>query len=179
MAKKDDNRIRINEGIRAREVRVIDVTEGNLGVMSIENALKKAQEKGLDLIEITPDIDPPIVKIMDYGKYQYEFKKKDRVVRSKARDSRVEVKEVQIKIGTGDGDLKIKGEKAGEWINEGNRVKIELFLKGRTKGMEKAFLHERLKRLLNFVTIPYTIVEQPMDGPKGPIMIIEKKREAK
>ncbi len=155
---------------------MIDAVEGNLGVLPIEQALQRARDKGLDLIEITADAVPPIVKIMDYGKFQYEFKKKDRNVRAKARDARVEVKEVQIKIGTGDGDLKIKGEKAGQWLEEGHRVKIELFLKGRSKGFEKEFLNERLKRLLDFVSTPYAIVEEPVAGPKGPIMIIEKKR---
>ncbi len=155
---------------------MIDATEGNLGILPIEQALARARDKGLDLIEITADSIPPIVKIMDYGKFQYEFKKKDRTVRAKARDSRVEVKEVQIKIGTGDGDLKIKGEKAGAWLSEGHRVKIELFLKGRSKGFEKDFLAERLKRLLEFIPVPYTVVDEPMPGPKGPIMIIEKKR---
>jgi translation initiation factor IF-3 len=76
-----DNRTRINEGIRAPEVRVIDEEKGNLGVMATAKALEIAEEQGLDLIEISPNAKPPIAKIMDYGKYAYDEKKKPKPVR--------------------------------------------------------------------------------------------------
>jgi len=166
----------MNEGIRSREVRVIDLEEGNLGVMDRDKAIAMAQEKGLDLIEISGDTKPPITKIMDYGKYQYEQKKKQKEIKTRQRESggTTEVKNVQVKIGTGDNDIAMKANKATEWLNEGHRVKAELYLRGRTKYMDKKFLHERLERLLNLISVEYKVVEDFKKSPKGIIMTIEK-----
>ncbi|OGI83988.1 translation initiation factor IF-3 [Candidatus Nomurabacteria bacterium RIFCSPLOWO2_01_FULL_36_10b] len=174
--KQEHNRTRINEGIRARELRIIDGEGGNLGVMSLEEALRQAKGRGLDLIEISPDANPPVAKIMDYGKFQYTQKKKDRDVRAKARASAVEVKEVQIKPGTGENDLMLKAKRASEWLSEGHRVKVDIFLRGREKYIDKQFHYDRLKRFLTYVTIGHTIVEDIMSVPKGFALIIEKKR---
>ena len=95
-----NTRVRINHQIKAPELRVIDSNGANLGVITLADALAKAIEQGLDLIEISPSAVPPIAKIMDYGKYQYEANKKLKQAKSKAHV--VEVKNVQVKIGTGD-----------------------------------------------------------------------------
>ena len=169
---------RINEAIRSQEVRVIDPEEGNLGVMSRNEAIDRAEAKGLDLIEISADASPAIVKIMDYGKYQYEQKRKQRDIRAKVKEARVEVKEIQIKPGTGDHDLKLKAKRASEWLVDGQRVKVELFLRGRSKYMSKDFLHGKLDVVLTHITTPYTVVDDIKKVPKGLALIIEVDKKA-
>lgn len=175
---KKEQQIRINEGIRAHEVRVISDEEGNLGVMSTKDALKVAYESGLDLIEISPDANPPVAKITDYGKYQYDLKKKLKEVKANTKTGG-EVKSIQIKIGTSDNDVSMKAKRASEWLTEGNRVKVELFLRGRSKYTEKDFQQERLQRILDFISEPYKIVDDLKKGPKGIYILIEKDKRAK
>lgn len=162
----------INHQIRALELRVINHDGSNLGVISLQEALKKAAEAGLDLIEISPNANPPVAKIADFGKYSYEENKKQKIVKSKAHI--VEVKTVQVKIGTGDHDLGLKAKKASEWLKEGHRVKIDLFLPGRAKYLDKKFLEERLERLLVLVTEKFKIAEKPQKSPKGMSALIER-----
>lgn len=173
------SQFRINESIRARELRIIDDEKGNLGTMSSDEALRLAQEAGLDLIEISPEANPPVAKIMDYGKFQYMQKKKDNQVRSKARASAVEVKEIQIKPGTGENDLIMKAKRTSVWLTEGHRIKVEIFLRGREKFMNKAFHETRITQFLTHITEPYTIVDTLKPAPKGLSLIIERDRKAK
>ena len=175
-------KIRINREIRAPKLRVIDDADGNLGTMTTEDALKLAVEKGLDLIEISPNAVPPVAKIMDYGRFQYIAQKKDRDARAKAHTT--ETKTIQIKIGTSERDLELKAKKSSEWLKEGHRVKLDLFLPGRTKYMEPKFLEERLDRILRLVSEDYRVSEPPKKSPKGLTIVIEKsagkkKEEAK
>ena len=165
-------RERINNQIRANELRVLDSEGQNLGVLSIKEALELAQNKGLDLIEISPNANPPIAKIMDFGKYQYEVSKK--LKKAKAGSKPTETKSIQIKIGTGDHDLELKAKTASKWLKEGHRVKVELFLAGRAKYMDEKFLRERLDRVLHFITEDYKISDAYKKGPKGLITTIEK-----
>jgi len=163
---------RTNEQIRAREIRVIGAEGENLGVITPEEALAKAREAGLDLIEISPQAVPPVAKIADYGKFQYEQKKKKSD--HKAKSQSTEVKNVQVKINTGKHDLELKAKKASEWLAEGHRVKFDLFLPGRSKYMEDEFLKGRLERMLELITVEYKVAEPPKKSPKGRTMIIEK-----
>src|SRR4051812_22453808 len=91
----EKERVRMNEGIRAKEVRVIGPAGENFGIIPIAEAMAKAKEAGLDLIEISPNAIPPVAKITDYGKYKYELKKKDKEIKSKAKVT--ETKEAQVK----------------------------------------------------------------------------------
>lgn len=165
-------RERINNQIRARELRVIDIEGKNLGILSIKDALELAQSKGLDLIEISPNANPPIGKIMDFGKYQYEVNKK--LKKSKAGSKPTETKSIQIKIGTGDHDLELKAKTASKWLKEGHRIKVELFLAGRTKYMDEKFLKERLDRVLHLITEEYRVSDSYKRSPKGLVITIEK-----
>lgn len=165
-------RERINNQIRASEVRVISNTGENLGVLSTKEAQKMADDQGLDLIEISPNANPPIVKIANFGKYQYEQNKKQK--KAKQGSKATETKSIQIKIGTGDNDLAMKAKKASEWIKEGHRIKVELFLSGRSKYMDDKFLRERLDRVMHLITEDYKIAEEYKKGPKGPTVTIEK-----
>lgn len=168
--KPQQDRLKINEGIRAPELRVI-MDDGNSSVMSREQALSLAQEKGLDLIEITAKANPPVAKITDYGKYAYDQKKKQKDIKSKQHN--VEVKSIQIRVETGEADLQMKAGRASEWLSEGHRVKAELYLRGRTKYMDKNFLEARLAKVLTLITHEYKVVEDYKQSPKGIIILIE------
>ena len=166
-------RLNINQEIRARELRVIGAQGENLGVLSLDGALTAAKAAGLDLIEISPKAVPPVAKIADYGKFEYERGKKERAMR--ARQPRTsETKEVQIKVGTGEHDQELKAKKAAEWLAEGHRVRAELFLKGRYKGMGEAFLKERLEKFLTRIPYGYRIADPVTRSPKGFAGIIER-----
>lgn len=160
-----EERIRINQAIKAKELRVIGAEGENLGVLPTRDALTIAEAANLDLIEISPTAVPPVAKIMDYGKYQYELKKKAKEVKSKSHVT--ETKGVQVKIGTGDHDLNLKAKRAAEWLGEGHRVKIDLFLWGRYKYMEESFLKERLERFLKIIPAEYKIADEIKKSPKG------------
>ena len=144
----------------------------NLGVLSLEDALREAMNVGLDLIEISPEARPPVAKIADYGKYAYEQAKKAKKMKANAHVT--ETKSVQVKIATGEHDLEMKAKQASKWLTEGHRIKAELFLAGRAKGMPDEFLRERMDRFLNLITVQYKISEPYKRGPKGPIVTIER-----
>ena len=130
------------------------------------------KEKELDLIEISPTAKPPIAKIMDYGKYLYQEKKKAQKASLKVHST--ETKAVQIGITTSDHDLQLKAKKIDDFLKEGNRAKIDLKMRGREKYMGFSFHNERIKRLLNFITEEYKIADGPKKGPRGMTMIVEK-----
>jgi len=163
---------RINNQIRASELRVIGEEGENFGVMPTNEALKLSMEKGFDLIEISPDALPPVAKIMDFGKYQYELAKKQKKARVKAHQT--ETKTVQVKIGTGEHDLEIKAKQASAWLKEGHRIRVDLFLSGRSKFMDENFLRGRLERILHLLTEDYRISEGYKRGPKGRTLVIER-----
>lgn len=170
--KPQQRKFRLNESIRALELRIIDDEGGSLGVMTRADALAKAGEQGLDLIEIAPDAKPPVAKIVDYGKFQYEQKKKLKELRANTKTS--EVKNVQIKTGTSSNDLELKAKRASEWLDEGHRLQAELYLRGRAKYMDKAFLEERLTKFLGMMSVPYKIVEDFRKSPKGLVILVER-----
>ena len=163
---------RINQSIRAKELRVIGADGANLGVLSLKDAVAHAEDASLDLIEISPNATPPVAKIMDYGKFQYEQKKKQR--EAKAKSHVTETKSTQVKISTGEHDLNLKAKRVSEWLKEGHRVKIDLFLWGRYKYMEFNFLKERLERFLNLISEEYKVADEIKKSPKGLTTVIER-----
>lgn len=169
---KPTERIRINKAIRARELRVIGAKGENLGVISSDEAMAAAEAANLDLIEISPKAKPPVAKIMDYGQYRYETKRKASEVKAKSHVT--ETKSAQVKIGTGEHDQQLKAKRIAEWLNEGHRVKIDLFLWGRYKYMEPAFLKERLERFLKIIPAEYKIADDIKKSPKGFSCTIER-----
>jgi translation initiation factor IF-3 len=144
----------------------------NLGVLQLADAIKAAEEYSLDLIEISPNATPPVAKIMDYGKYRYQTGRKAREVKAKSHVT--ETKSVQVKIGTGDHDQQLKAKRAAEWLDEGHRVKVDLFLWGRYKYMEEGFLKERLERFLKIIPAEYKLADPIKKGPKGYTTTIER-----
>jgi len=174
---RDNERVRINQEIRVPEVRVVGSEGENLGVMNTRDAITKAMQAGLDLIEISPRARPPVAKITDYGKYSYEAKKKAKEMKSK--QVKTETKVVQVKIGTGDNDLKRKAGKAALWIKNGHRVKVDLFLWGRYKYMDFKFLKERLEKFLAIIPESFKIADIIKKSPKGLTTVIELDKTGK
>jgi translation initiation factor IF-3 len=168
------DKVSINNNIRAPKLRVIGSQGENLGVLTKEEALAHAKQVGLDLIEVSPQADPPVARIADYGKYTYEMSKKLKEVKAKAHIT--ETKNIQISVSIGEHDIMIKAKQAAEWIKEGHRVKIELQLKGRTKYMEESFLKERMERILAVIPAEYKIAEPLKKIPKSMMIVIEKAR---
>lgn len=115
---------------------------------------------------------PPVAKVMDFGKYQYLEAKK--VKKAKATAHTSELKTLQVKIATGPHDLELKAKQASKFLKEGHRVKIDLFLSGRAKYLNKDFLKERLERVLHLITEEYKVVNDIKQGPKGLTIIIER-----
>lgn len=144
----------------------------NMDVLSLADALKAAEDANLDLIEISPNAKPPVAKIMDYGKYRYETSRKAREVKAKSHVT--ETKSAQVKIGTGEHDQQLKAKRIADWLDEGHRVKIDLFLWGRYKYMEPEFLKERLQRFLKIIPAEYKIADDIKKSPKGFTTTIER-----
>ncbi len=170
-------KIQINESIKSPELRVIGPEGENFGVLKTREALSKAQELGYDLIVISPKAKPPVAKITDYGKYKYELKRKNREIKAKSKST--ETKVTQVKIGTGENDMLRKAKKVAEWIKDGHRVKIDLFLWGRYKYMEFEFLKDRLEKFLAIIPESYKIADDIKKSPKGLTVIIEKSKTKK
>lgn len=166
------DKVSINNNIRAPKLRVIGSKGENLGVLTKDEALAQAKAIGLDLIEVSPQADPPVARIADYGKYTYEMSKKQKEV--KARAHVTETKNVQISVSIGEHDIMIKAKQAAEWIKEGHRVKIELQLKGRTKYMDEAFLRARMDRILAVIPAEYKVAEPLKKIPKSMMIVLEK-----
>ncbi len=120
---------RINRDIRARQVRVVDDEGELLGILTVPEALAAADERGLDLVEVSPNADPPVCRIMDYGKYKYQASK--RAAEAKKKSAKVEVKEVKMRPKTEEHDFQVKLRNARRFLDDGNRVKVTVMFRGR------------------------------------------------
>jgi translation initiation factor IF-3 len=123
------NELRINEEIRAREIRVIDAGNEQLGIMAFRDALKIAFDKDLDLVEISPTAQPPVCRIMDYGKFRFEQNKREREARKKQRV--VELKEIRMTPKIEDHDFDVKAKHTHKFLKEGDKVKVTIRFRGR------------------------------------------------
>jgi translation initiation factor IF-3 len=121
--------LRINDMIRNREVRVIDDEGQQLGVLPTLQALQLAQEKGLDLVEVAPAADPPVCRILDYGQYKYELQKREREAKRKQKSQTF--KEIRLRVKIDVNDLRTKTRRAGEFLDDGDRVKVTVQFRGR------------------------------------------------
>ncbi len=167
-----NHRTIMNEAIRANELRVLGEDNENLGVMTKNEALSIAKQRGVDLILTAENAVPPVAKIIDYGKFAYLSNKKDNQKRN--NDNATETKVLRLTVGIGEGDLTNKAKQASEWLHEGHRVKIELKLKGRANAIEQNFLKDRLQRVLILLTENYKTAEPIKKIPNGMTMVIEK-----
>jgi translation initiation factor IF-3 len=124
-----DNELRINDRIRAREVRLVDPDGRQLGIKPLPEALHLAREADLDLVEVAPMANPPVCKILDYGKWKYEAAQRDKESRRKA--SNVQIKEMKYRPKIGGGDFDTKTRKVAHFLDQGHKVKITIMFRGR------------------------------------------------
>ncbi len=159
---------RINNSIKIQSARIIDENGENLGVMPIAKAQEIANYKNLDLVEINPNSNPPICKIINFGKFLYQQQKKIK------KTKKSKLKTIKIGFTTSSHDLSIKAKKATEFLNKNNPVKIELILKGRQKGL-KELAKQKIEEILKLIEVDYKIESPFKTMPHGITLIIVKK----
>jgi translation initiation factor IF-3 len=143
------DRIRINERIRAREIRVVDDDGGQLGVMQPFEAVRLAKEKGLDLVEISPTADPPVCKITDYGKYLYQQNKKAHEQRKSHKGT--QLKEVKFRPNTAEHEYQVRKNQIIRFLGDGHKVKAMIFHRGREMAHQEVG-RKKMDRLLKEIT---------------------------
>jgi len=163
---------RINEHIRVREIRLIDETGTNVGVVTTIDARVKAHELGLDLVEISPDAAPPVCKIMDYGKFKFQEQKKQAEARK--RQKIVELKEIKMRPGIDDHDYDVKLRSVKRFFEEGDKVKITLRFKGREMAHTSLGM-DVLKRVKADVETIAKVESEPRFEGRQMIMILAPK----
>lgn len=154
-----------------KEIRLIDQEGKLVGIMPYEEAVLKARELGLDLVEITQKVTPPIYKLGDYSKIKYEQEKKLKLQKSKERKNTA--KYIKIGFNEGEHDLLIKAKKTREFLEEGRIVTIEMPLRGREKAHQD-IARNKLENFLTFIQISYKIIQPITKSPKGFITSIKK-----
>lgn len=157
----DAKEIRVNERIRAREVRVINgLTNEQIGVLPIEQALEKAREMGLDLIEVAPNAQPPVCRILDFGKYRYDLAKQEKDRKNNAG----KVKEIKFRVNTNEHDYVTKLRHAEEFLEKGSKVKINLQFRGR-EAMHSELGMEMMQRIrADLATMAHVDMEPKLVG---------------
>lgn len=165
--------LRTNNQIRPPEVQVIDPRGKQLGVMPTPDALKLAREEDLDLVEVGPTAQPPIAKIMDYGKYIYQKERQEK--KTSAKKQKIELKTVRVGFKTGPHDKQFKANQIGGFLKEGHMVKIELTLRGREKGVAHLG-KQKLEEFLTIIPEPFTAQDSIKRSPFGWIVMIKKEK---
>lgn len=165
--------VMINEQIRAKEVRVIDGDGSQLGVMSVKDALKIAYAKDLDLVEISPNSDPPVCRVMDYGKYRFERDKKEK--EAKKKQQMIDVKEIQLSCRIDTHDFETKLKHARRFLDAGNKVKVCVKFKGRE--MAHTSIGQEIITKFGDACLDIGVIEkQPVLDGRQMIMFINSKQ---
>ncbi|MEY2986395.1 MAG: translation initiation factor [Candidatus Parcubacteria bacterium] len=163
---------RINNNITSPEVRLVDTTGKMIGVVSLQEALKQAKEADLDLVEIAPDSKPPVCKIMNYGKFLYTQSKQQRL--HKAKQKKIELKALRIGFKIEPHDLEVKLKQTYKFLDQGHKVKLDMYLRGR----EKAFADQaavKMKNILNNLPENIRLEQELKKSPQGFSVILAKK----
>jgi translation initiation factor IF-3 len=166
----------VNGYIRAPEVRVVAPDGEQIGVKKLAEALWLAEQLDLDLVEVAPNANPPVCRLMDYGKYKYEQSVRDREARKK--QTRTTVKELRMKVRIGDHDFNINRRKAEEFLAEGDKVKVTIRFRGREQERPE-FGRQLLERLIDELS-DQAVVEQPpaMEGRNMTMVLAPARRSA-
>lgn len=167
--KKYKNTLKINHQIKSDKLVVIDETGKNLGILSLSEALKAAQAKGLDLLEVNPAANPPVAKIVDYGKFEYHQRKAERKIRSVHKKQ--ELKIVRIGLKTSPHDTEVKAGQASKFLEKGNKVKLEVFLRGREKA-HRDLARTKLQGFEKMVQFNHKIESAIVSAPSGWSMVV-------
>lgn len=149
-------RINVNRSIRAKEVRLINAEGKQVGVVPLRQALETAVEEGLDLVEVAPQVSPPVCRIMDYGRYKYQQSKK--LQEARKRSSGYQIKEIKVRPSTGEHDLQVKMAKIKRFLENHDKVKVSIMFRGR----ELAYTEQGLQLLKRIAeeTAEFGSVEQ-------------------
>ncbi|MFZ0448264.1 MAG: translation initiation factor IF-3 [Desulfatiglandaceae bacterium] len=167
------NRVNVNETIRARLVRLISVDGKQLGILPLQQALRVAKEEGFDLVEVAPDSDPPVCRIMDYGKFKYEASKRIQETRKKSRT--FQVKEIKLRPHTGEHDLNFKLNNLRKFLERGHRVKISVYFRGRELAHKEIGL-ELLQKIAEEIQNEATVEQPPkQEGRNSMTMVMMPK----
>ena len=161
--------MRINEGIRAIRVFLIDDEGKQVGEMDTKEAFALAQERGFDLVEVSPKATPPVCRIMDYGKHLYQQSKQLRI--AKARQKKIETKGVRLGLRTDSHDLDFKKTQSEKFLKQGDKVKIDIVLRGREKAHQD-LARKNLDQFLKSIETPYKIEDPIKRFPGGFNVII-------
>lgn len=163
---------RINQRIRVKQVRLVDAEGKMHGVVEIGDALAMASEQGIDLVEIAPDQRPPVCRLMDYGKFKYEQKKKDQA--SKRKQHQVQVKEVRVRPKIASHDIEVKVKKARQFLEEGDKVQINCLFRGREmmhKDLGIKIMREVYSRLQDIAKVE----REPQEEGRRLVMLITRR----
>ncbi|MCX7367542.1 MAG: translation initiation factor IF-3 [Alphaproteobacteria bacterium] len=163
---------RINDEIRVPQVRLIDDAGEMIGVMSAREALIRAYDLGLDLVEISPNAVPPVCKILDYGKYKYEQQKKANEARKKQKV--VEIKEIKVRPNIDDHDYDVKMKQMKNFIGEGDKVKVTLRFRGREMAHQELGV-KVLERIRNDLTELVKVEQMPKLENRQMVMVVSPK----
>ncbi len=169
----DTKETRLNDQISARVVRLIGADGDQVGVVPLNEALLAAEAEGLDLVEISPNAEPPVCRVMDYGKYLYTASKQRQIARKNQKQ--IIVKEVKFRPGTDKGDYTIKLNKLVQFIGDGNKVKITLRFRGREMAHQELGL-EMLERIEHDLTEVAVVEQRPLREGRQMVMVMAPKR---
>lgn len=164
--------IRINEAIRADELRVIGSTGEQLGIMSRQEAIALAESAGVDLVEISPNADPPVAKVIDWGKYQYQKMKEQQKNRKSSKQG--ELKQMRFGLKIGAGDLEIKLRKIRAFLADGNKVRIQIFYRGREMA-HKELGYDMINRIINELEDEAVMEQQPQMAGRNLSVVVRSK----
>ncbi len=167
------NSVRINESIRARELRVIGQNGEQLGIVSRTEALKLAEEAGVDLVEISPNADPPVAKIVDWGKYQYQKMKE--LQKNRKSSKQTELKQMRFGLKIGSGDLDIKLRKIRSFLEAGHKVRIQIFYRGREMA-HKELGYELVDRIVTLLDEDAILEQKPQMAGRNLSIVVRSKK---
>lgn len=166
---KKDTGPRVNGQIREEKVRLVDASGDMIGVVPIEEAVKRARAIGLDLVEVSPNANPPVCKILDYGKYKYEAQKKANEARKKQKN--IQLKEIKIRPNIDNHDFEVKMKQVHKFIEAGDKVKVTLRFRGREMAHQDLGLQVMNRVKEHVVDIAKVETEPKMEGRQA-IMIL-------
>ena len=171
---KQGPQTRVNRQITAPKVRVIDPENNQLGILGLEEALKRSDELGLDLVEVAPMADPPVCRIMDYGQYKYQQNK--RLHEAKKNQKIIHLKEIKLRPKTEEHDFQFKLKHAIEFVGDGDKVKVSVFFRGRE--MVHQELGQKLLQKFAELSAEYAMIESPakMEGRSLSMVLAPKKK---
>lgn len=167
--RKGNDIARVNEQILSNQVRLILANGNNAGVVSIKEALRQAEEVGLDLVEISPNVNPPVCKIIDFGKYKYELQKKK--AEAKKKQKVVEVKEIKFTANIGDNDYEVKLRAAKRFLEHGDKVKFTLRFRGREMSYTEQGMSVLNRAKEDLATVGKVEQEPRLDGRQMAMLV--------